>query len=241
MNEKTDFEIDLKQLYTILKKGLLILIFIPLLCMIISGYITKNYSIPVYCASTTLMVSKIYTFEDKNFIRYEDLLIANQLVSTYSQIAKSKSMCEQVIAKNGLDITPEIFSNKITVQAISDTQLISLNVTDADPVLAARLANETAMVFMEKVKEIMNFNNVKIIDPATIPEAPIGPNVKRNIVLAGVTGLFTAFFIVFVRQYFKQTFESSEEVEDLLEIPVLAIIPDINSKSNPGGIKNAAS
>lgn len=242
MTAKNDFdvEVDLRDLLMVLKKGLPILVLIPLLCMIIAGYVSLYHLAPFYRASTTLIVSKIYTFDDKQYIHYEDLLIANQLVSTYSQIAKSRSVCEQVTAINGLDMTPESFSAKITVQAIKDTQLISLSITDTDPVVAARLANQTAVVFMEKAKEIMHFNNVKIVDAATVPETPVGPSVKRNIILAGVMGLFTAFLVIFARQFLKQTFESSEEVEQLLEMPVLASIPGINTKSNPGGIKNAA-
>jgi capsular polysaccharide biosynthesis protein len=231
---KPDIEVDLKDILIILKKGLPILIFIPLLCMIITGYVNLNYLPPVYQASTTLMVSNIYTFDDKQYMRYEDLLVANQLAKTYSQIAKSRSVCEQVIAKNGLEMSPESFSAKISVQALNNTQLISLNITDSDPVLAARLANETAMVFMEKVTRIMQFNNVKIIDFATIPSKPIGPNTRQNVLSAGILGLLLAVVLVFVRQFLKQTFENTEEAEQLLEIPVLAGIPVIkNSKNSP--------
>jgi len=245
VSEKNDFEIevDLKDILNILKKGLPVLILIPLLFMVIAGYVSLYRLDPVYRASTTLMVGgNIYANDDKQYIHYEDLLTGKQLVSTYSEIAKSRSVCEQVTIKNDLDITAENFSKKITVQAINDTPLISLNITDTNPAAAAKLANETATVFMEKVKEIMQFNNVKIIDIARTPKKPIGPNVNRNIVLAGVLGLFMAIFIIFLRQFFKQTFENSEEAAKLLETTVLANIPVIKeSKSNSGGVKNAES
>ncbi|SFQ98710.1 YveK family protein [Desulfoscipio geothermicus] len=242
MSVKPDIEVDLKDILIILKKGLPILFFVPLVCMIITGYISIYYLPPVYRASTTLMVSKIYTLDDKQYMHYEDLLVANQLAKTYSQIAKSRSVCEQVIAENDLQMSPESFSNKILVQAINNTQLISLSVTDADPVLAARLANETAGVFMEKVIGIMQLNNVKIIDFAAVPQSPIKPNVRHNVLSAGILGLLLALAIVFIRKILKQTLENSEEAEQLLDIPVLASIPAIkSSRIISGGGKNAVS
>lgn len=234
-NTKTGFEFDLRNIATVLKKGLPFLVVLPLITMLITFYINMYHLTPVYRASTTLMVGKIYTFEDNQYIRYEDLLIANQLVKTYSQIAKSRSVCEQVIAQNNLDLTYGDFSKKVSVNAITDTQLISLNVTDADPVTASHLANETAMVFMEKVKEIIHFDNVNVIDPATVPEEPVGPKVKLNVIFAGMLGLIIAIMGIMIRRWLKQTFDNSEEAEQILEIPVLGNIPVIKSPKNKSG------
>ena len=44
--------------------------------------------------------------------------------------------------------------NKITVKAVQDTEIIEITVKDKDPNFAAKVANEIATVFSEKVVEI---------------------------------------------------------------------------------------
>ena len=54
----------------------------------------------------------------------------------------------------------------ITVSAVEDTELIEITVQNEKPDYAAKIANETANVFTQKVKEIYNINNVQIVDQA---------------------------------------------------------------------------
>ncbi|RYD07018.1 hypothetical protein N752_00115 [Desulforamulus aquiferis] len=65
-------------------------------------------------------------------LQYNDILTANQLVKTYSQIAKSRTITEKVIEAEKLSFTPEQLSQKIDVKPVKDTQLISITVEDID-------------------------------------------------------------------------------------------------------------
>lgn len=221
--------IDLREIFRILKKRKWLLISIPLAAAFISAVISFFVLTPIYRASTTMMVGKTYSGDNAVLLQYQDLLAANQLVKTYSEIAKSRTVAEKVISKAGLEITPEQFSEKVEVSPVKDTQLIEVSVEDSDPALAAKLANLTSNVFMVKVVEVMNVDNVKVVDAAVPPAEPIKPNKKLNIAIAGVLGLMAAVGLVFLLEFMDKTIKSSEDINRHLELPVLGSIPKINN------------
>lgn len=70
-------------------------------------------------------------------------------------------------------------------------------------------------------------NNVYKLDPAIAPEVPVHPRVKLNILLAAVVGLLGGIGLAFFLEYLDNTFKSQDDIERLLQIPFLGIIPSI--------------
>ena len=228
VDARDDFEvIDLRDIWRIIKKGKWVLLSLPIIAMITSAIISFFVLTPRYEASTTLMVGKTYSGQDAMMLQYNDILTANQLVKTYSQLAKSRTVVEKVISSENLDITYEALSQSIDVKPVKDTQLIQITVEDVNSERAAKLANVTATVFMSKVIEIMKVDNVNIIDHAVVPNTPIKPNKKLNIVIAGVVGFMIALGIVFLLEFLDRTIKTGDDVKRHLDLPVLGVIPKI--------------
>lgn len=53
-------------------------------------------------------------------------------------------------------------------------------------------------------EELINYEGFKIINPATQPVAPIKPNKKLNIAIAGVLGLFLGVFAAFFIEFWER-------------------------------------
>lgn len=217
--------IDLREVVLAFKKRWPMLLGLPAAAVLIAALLSFFILTPIYRASTTLMVSKTYQGENGPVMQYNDILMANQLVKTYSEIAKSRAVLEKVIEREKLPITPDELSKQITVKPLRDTQLIQVSVENTDPQLAARLANAVAAVFMVKVVEVMKLDNVNVVDSAVVPEAPVKPQKMLNMVIACVVGLMLAVGLVFLLTYLDQTIKSSEDVQRYLELPVLGTIP----------------
>lgn len=226
-----DFDvIDLRDIWRIIKKGKWILISLPIIAMVTSAIISFFVLTPRYAASTTLMVGKTYQGPNAMMLQYNDILTANQLVKTYSEIAKSRAVTEKVLQTEKLDITPEQLGQQIDVKPVKDTQLIQITVEDTDPERATRLANLTASVFINKVIEIMKVDNVNIVDHAVVPTSPVKPNKKLNIIIAGVVGFMVAIGLVFLLEFLDRTIKSGDDVKRYLELPVLGAIPKIDQR-----------
>ena len=221
---------ELRDILRVLRNGKWILIILPLVAMLTSGIFSFFVITPVYRSSTTLMVGKTYSGENGPLLQYNDILTANQLVKTYSQIAKSRTVAEKVIELEKLDLTPGAFSGKIDVQPVRDTQLIQISIDDPNPNKAARLANVSGQVFIKKVVDVMKLDNVNIVDPAVPPQYPEKPNKRMNIMIAGVVGLMAAVGLIFLMEFLDQTIKSSEDINRYLELAVLGVIPRIDSK-----------
>ena len=72
---------------------------------------------------------------------------------------------------------------------------------------------------------------IKVISPALIPTIPIKPNKKLNILLAIILGSVSGFGLAFFVEYFDNSVNSPEEVEDRINLPVWASIKSLTIKA----------
>ncbi len=68
-------------------------------------------------------------------------------------------------------------------------------------------------------------NNISIVDYALAPEGPIGPNRTRTVFIALFLSLGLGVGLAMLLEYLDDTVHSTEEVERLLHLPALAVIP----------------
>lgn len=222
-------EISLKECLLILRKRLWLIILPTILFVVASGIISFFVLEPKYQTFTTLMVGNPRDYQSiDNRLEYNDLLLNQKLVPTYGELVKTRVVADQVIDKLNLDMDYNNFIKKANVNLVEDTEIIKLEIVDTDPELATKIANETAIVFMENVKEFMLVDNVQVIDRAQIPNKPISPMPKLNMAIAGVLGLMLGMFLVFLLEYLDNTIKTPEDVERYLGLPVIGTIPMAN-------------
>lgn len=227
MNEQ---EIDLLELgKQILKHGLLILI-LAILAGAGAFGLSKYVISPKYEANTSMIVSSSKQNVDQNNpqadVELSQINANRALVSTYSEIVKSRGIADKVIANLNLDMDYEEFSNKVSIEPVKDTQIISVKVVDTIAQRAADIANETSMIFKDSITQIMNVDNVQILDKATLPEAPSSPKVKRNTAIGVMLGFILGIGIALIMELSNTRVKTSEEVTEAFDIAVLGLIPD---------------
>lgn len=200
-----------------------------ILSVLVSGIVSYYVLVPEYETFITLMVGKPKDYQSSdNQLEYNDLLLNQRLVSTYGEIVKSRVVTDKVIENLGLDMSFSDFGKKVSVSLVKDTEIIKLIVTDEDPILAATIANETAEVFMESVKDIMMVENIQIIDEAQVPKKPISPRPKLNMAIAGILGLMVGVFLSFLLEYLDNTIKTPDDVEKYLGLSVIGTIPMVS-------------
>ena len=223
--ETWDDAIDLLEILRIIRKRLWIIILLTVMAVVISGLLSYFFLDKIYQTSTTLMVSKTQS-DSTNVLQYNDVLLNQKLVKTYSEIAKSNRVLDKVIEKLELNVSAGELRKKITVNSVQDTEIIRISVEDLDPQFATDLANGIAVIFMGEVAKIMKMDNVQLIDPAKLPEAPIKPRPVLNMAIAGVLGIMVSLGIIFLIEYLDNTVKSAEDIERRIGLPVLGSIPD---------------
>lgn len=227
MNEQ---EIDLIELSKKIVKHLPMIIIFSIIVGAASFLLSKFVITPKYDSNTTMIVSNSNQNNDPNNpqtnVELGQIQANKALISTYSEIVKSKGIAERVINNLGLDMDYEEFSSKVSIEPVKDTQIISVKVVDTIPERAMDIANETANIFKSSIGEIMNVDNVQILDGAILPEEPSSPNIKKNTAIGIILGFVLGVAVVLFKEIADSSIKSSEEVTEYFDIPVIGIVPD---------------
>ena len=229
-------EINITELLSYYLKKLPIIIIITALSLLIGAIYIEKIQVPLYHGTTTIiLVQKSEDNQSANATQNE-LNLNEKLVTTYSQIIKSRRVLEQVINSLELNTKTEQLANKITVTSVSETPIIKVTVSDEDSEQAVEIANEIANVFKSEISKIYNLENISIIDKAIPEEKPYNINIAKQMIIYGIAGLIVSCGIIFIIYYFDNTIKNKKEIESKLNLAVLSEIPVAtkltNKKSN---------
>lgn len=224
-------ELDLKELFSIFWNKKVWIIIITIVFIILGAVYSFVFVEPEYQASTTLLLAKTNTEQttenatSAESITQTDLTLNQKLVSTYSVLVQSKSVIREVINNLGIEgLEEEELKKSVTVNAVEDTEVIRITVTNENPDYAAKIANEIANVFSKKVTEIYNINNVYIVDVAEIENEPYNINHAKDIVIFAFIGIVVACAYILIRNMLDNTIKSDADVEKM-GLTVLAQLP----------------
>lgn len=216
-------EINLKELFDYFIDKIKYIIIATLVCCLIGGIYTKFLTVPMYKSSTTVILG---SNQEGTGITQSDISINNNLVSTYAEIITSRRVLEQVQKELNESYTYKELASEISVSSINNTQIIKITVEDNNALNAKIIANLVAKVFTVEVPELYNLDNVHILDVAIEEDEPYNINVAKSSIIGGLLGLVLSSGIFFVIYYFDRTAKSVEQVEEVLQMPILGSVEE---------------
>jgi capsular polysaccharide biosynthesis homolog ywqC len=232
-------ELNLKQLINIIwngKKYIIITIILSVLLGIGYSYFLVT---PKYEASTTLVLAKAEekaTNEISTGITQTDLNINQNLVSTYRELIRSKTVIREVMENLKIkDLKETTLKNNITVSSVRDTELIEITVKDENPERATNIANEIAKVFTVHVAEIYNINNVHVIDKAETNNIPYNIHHAKDIFVFVLIGVIFSIVSIIIISLLDTTVKTQEDIKKTTGMLILAEIPEISFDLKVGG------
>lgn len=229
-------EIDLKQLFLIIWNKKIHIILIMILFFVAGFIYSYNFVEPKYKSYTTLILAKInYTADESTSqtsqITQTDISLNSKLISTYRQLVKSSALLQTVKSNLQLDIEENALKKSITVNTISDTELIEISVINEKPEVATMIANEIAKEFAIQVEKIYKINNIYIIDEAKVPTQPCNINHVKDIAIFSVAGLAISIVYVALCTSLDTTIKSTEDLENGIGVYPLISIPFIKDST----------
>lgn len=218
-------EIDLKSILKILIDRKIGIIVIILACIIVGFIYTTFFVSPVYEATSTAILTSNSGEEGQASVTQSEVTLNNSLLSTYRGIATSDSVVSKVISNLGLNISADTLKSQITVTSTTNTQIIKITVKNADPSLAAKIANEIRQVFTDRVAELYDMQNIKPLDDAKVPTTPSNINHARDLIIFVGIGIVLAIAYVVFANLLDNTIKSSSDIEKATGLNVIAEIP----------------
>ena len=185
---------------------------------------------PLYQASTRLFVS---TTAGKSLSdAYQGNRFSQERVLSYTELLMGKTLAQRTVDKLGLDMSADQLSAKVKASAKPDTVLVDVDVIDQSPVRARDIANTLSDEFVLLVRELETPADgttpdarVVVEQQASVPDAPVSPNVKRNIAFGLAVGLLVGVGLALVRDRLDNTVKDRETLQELTNVGLVGTIP----------------
>lgn len=190
-------------------------------------YFTKE---PLYKSETTILL-----VNEDSTLNQTEIALNQKLVSTYTQIIKSRRVLEQVLDRLELNYDYPDLSKKISVQSISNTEIIKISVSDKNNYMAMAIANSVADIFKEEIVRIYNIKNISIIDKAITQDNPYNISIVKDSIIYAFIGLFMGIIVVSLILFFDTSIKSTTDIENKLNLPVLGTVPKIKNRDKKRG------
>ena len=236
MDENTfEEEIDLLQIFEIIKQKLSLFILICMIFCTAALCITKFVMKEEFTATAKLIiVQKSNSSSSQQNYTYSDQQLSQKLANTYSQIIMSEAISDPVISNLDLydkyGIGSGTYNNIVKVSSANNTEVINVSVTTNEPQLSADIANEITSVFEEKIYDIMQIENVTTLTNAKVPERKSGPSTVKNTLIGALIGLLICSIIVVISLFTDTKVKTEEEVKKIFDYPIIGSIPDFEIK-----------
>lgn len=223
MNNKElneDVEIDLSEIFKLIKKNIKVIIILGLLGVIIASAYTvfridKKYSSQ---GSVLLKAEVIDGAVDSGQINSNKLMINN-----YVKLLQGNNIQSQVASN--LNISVGQVRGSLSISNTEDTQIIEIASTTTDAGLSKRIVDETISVFTTYLQDALDVTNVTIVDQPQVNASPVSPSLRKNMMMGAIGGIVIALGYILLTYLLDTKIKNPEQAEQILGIPTLGIIP----------------
>lgn len=224
--------IDIGAMCQALLKKIHIILLAGILCASAAFGISKFMITPKYDSTTKILV---ISRQNEDMVTYTDLQLGTVLKGDYMQLVTSRTVLEEVIQELKLDMTTGKLKSFITVEEVEDTRIVSITVTNEDPIVARDIANTLRIIVGKQFEKVTSIDSIFTVEDANLPRTPSTPNVIKYTLLGGFLGTAIAMAVVLVMFLMDDSIKTAQDIETYLEMSVLASLPleeDGKTKTN---------
>lgn len=227
----TSKEVNFNELLEIIIKKWWIIVLLTLIGFGSAYIYTVKYITPIYEAKTVLYIGQESGGLGSIDVSLGQLNANSQLLVDYKQIASTRLVINEVIKNLGLNMSYDEFQSNILVESILDSRLFTVGFRNPDPQVAKLVSDELAKQLTVAVLQIVGVENIRILDQALVPQAPVSPNKFLNSIMGGLLGFFISLFIIVLLFLINDTIRSEDDIENLIGVSVLGDIPEFKGEA----------
>ena len=228
--EGTKVYIEFKDIFTIMIKRKRILFAVVITALIASIFYRIQLMKPVYEARASVIIGNALEFEETQF-KIDDIVHIQNYMQTYVMLLKTNVVAEKTIDTLNLDISVGEFKNRIQGVPQPKTQFMEIKVKWDNSDQAKVVLDTITEIFIQEAHRIYPAYKIKILEKV----GPYTIDTLSNVLfylVSFIISLLAAISIVLIVEYFDDTIASEEDVEKLLNLPVLGSIPKYKKSEN---------
>lgn len=216
-----DMEIDLVDIFYLIKARLAVIILSGILFAAAVGLISSFLITPQYTSTTQMYILSKTT----SITSLADIQLGSQLTQDYMVMVKSRKVINQVIQDLDLDMGYGQLSSIITVTNPTNTRILEMTCKYSNPIMAKKIVDDVAKVSKTRIAQIMDSQEPTIIDKGYASMKPTSPNIRKNAAIGGIIGVILAAVVIIVLHLMDDTIKDSEDVQKYLGLSTLGLIP----------------
>lgn len=238
MEKLKTFDVDLKRLFFEVLKRLWLILLVGIICGASVFAYAKFFITPQYKATATIYIQN-YTGDNDKKIYSSDLSASQNLVTTYQGLFTSDNVLNRVKEKLGDNYSADAIRAAFTAEAVEDTPILKISISDHDPEQAAKIVNEIAKVAPDAIMNLVEGSSVKVVDLSRVPTEISYPSYKKLTLIGCVIGAGLTLAIIVLLVLFNSYIEGEEDITKLFDAPVIGKIPDFTLYDDKGERKKA--
>lgn len=228
-------ELTLSSLLGILKKSMVYIIIVSILCAIGAFCFCKFIATPTYQAKISFIGANssgfgIQTSEEDDYINTTDISASRALILTYVGLFKTSSFYDTIQKNCGLDYTATEISEMVDiVQREENSLFIDVTVTATNPKHAIKIA-ETIYEFGDDfLVSTLPMAYVKAIEDTNSTAVQNYPVTSTTMMAAIVLGAVLVFAAAIVISVMDKTIKGEKDFTANYDIPILGNIPNFKA------------
>lgn len=224
--------ISLKEIFDLLRKRITTILISTFVGLALAGGFTFFFITPQYSSRAQLIVS----MPQSETSSVNDINFTLQMLNTYKDIilqgdAQAEEVQRRLEADHGINMTMGEIKASLQVVQAQNSQMFSIQATADNAMTAELIANTTAEVFQETVKDILtNVEEITIVSRAVASPSPVSPNNKLNLAIGLVLGMMVGVGLAFVFELLDRTVKDPRFVTENLELTILGTVPLMSAK-----------
>lgn len=222
--------LDIRKFRQIIGKNIISIIIWGFALLVIAFATATFVMTPKYESSVDILVNqKSRDIQTQLNIQQADL----QAINTYKDVLKKpiilNDTLKQLQKKDNYGGSLEDLQNSLNITNETNSQVITVTATADNPYIARDIANTVGKVFTQKIKKIMQVNNVTIVSSAQVDTRPVSPNKKLLMILGLVVGLALGTVINLVKELMNTTVDDVSYLTETLALTNLGSIYHIDN------------
>ncbi|MDN4847529.1 Wzz/FepE/Etk N-terminal domain-containing protein [Ligilactobacillus salivarius] len=238
MSRKDDEAIiDLSKLMIVLKNNIVSIITWMILGLILALGTVFFLIEPRYSSSIDILVNQK---ANNAQVQYATQQADLQAINTYKDVLTKPIILTPVLKEirrtDNYQGNLNALEKSIKVSNQTNSQVITVSVTDKNAYLTADIANTIGKVFAKKVKKMMQVDNVTIVSDAKVNSKPVSPNKKLFALAGAVLGLIIGVAIAFIKEFTDKTVKDSNFLTDELGLTNIGSVYHLDINDNDYGV-----
>ncbi|OQQ82362.1 YveK family protein [Ligilactobacillus salivarius] len=229
--------VDIGNILQAMRKNVIFILCWGIIGLIISLIAVFIFVEPKYNSSIDILVNQK---ENNAQVQYAAQQADLQVINTYKDVLTKPiiltSVLKEVKRTDNYQGNLSTLEKSVKVSNQTNSQVITVSVTDKNAYVAADVADTIGKVFAKKVKKMMQVDNVTIVSNAKVNTTPVSPNKKLSALAGVVVGLVSGMLFAIIKELTDKTVKDSSFLTDELKLTNIGSVYHLDISDTDYGV-----